>query len=1089
MAQQAVASLVLQDGKPNEGNTHVDTLEEAIEILSGAQHYSFAQNTELLGQAPVPQVRPSYTTCTAWLRSILIRRYEIAKSVDDLNRVISVVETTLPFLAAGHRERQNFMVLYGDFIGKRFDETGALDDLNLLIKVSGQALTASSADDERLKYLLSNALGNAFWRRYERQGSINDLCQAIETLERAVATVPQNHPDRATCLPSLAMALGGRYERNGAANDLDRAISFMEEAISLLPQDDINRPVHLVDLSTLLRMRGERTWFMVDLEASITAAKDSLASANSDHPRRSFMLLGLGIALALRFFRAGSSDDIDESIRLLEEAAEMTSKNPLNHALILANLGNACNWRYQRTGSMDDLNRAIEVKERASSIISQTNPQRGTILSNLALAFRERYVRQKSVKDLLTSLILADDAIKCVPRDHPQRGKYCNNMAMLWENVFDITKSTDKLNRAIAMYNAALSCTSANHPDRSQIRSNLGASLLLQFQQAKSTVTEDLDVAITMLEEALSLRPKNDPYTVLSLMHLAKALSYRFEQRRSQNDLERALEILEASISLTASAPLIRLRAITQMLPFLIGIQDKNRACKILRSAVQLLPAVSPRALTRSDQQFNIAEFTDITSHAVSLSLACDDDPFIALQLLELGKGVLANLQLEVRSDISVLTELYPDIAKEFNAIRDQLDSPESWDASNTERRRDQCKQFNLLLSNIRGLSPDLENFLLAPSKTMLKSISAQGTIIVFNVSHLRADAFIVNTDNIRSIQLPLSIDALASSASQFLTATDDYYRHSDIRTAIQSMNTVLQWLWDHAVGIVLDDLGFVTTPAPNTQWPRVWWVGSGLLNLMPIHAAGYHDDSPLSFRTAIDRVVSSYTPTIKALAYARERATQSEKQEQQAVLLVGMPNTPELPQSALPFVEKEISGLKTLLPCSTVLQHPSRETVLANLDKHDIVHFACHGYTAADPSQSGLLLHDWKTAPLTVSDFTLSSVRSASFAYLSACHTSRTGDLKLLDESISLSSAIQLSGYHSVVGSLWQIADSQSAVVAKDLYTGMLAGGTRLNIRQSADSLHRAVRASRERTRSGRFGRKLPQNPLVWGPYIHIGV
>ena len=33
-----------------------------------------------------------------------------------------------------------------------------------------------------------------------------------------------------------------------------------------------------------------------------------------------------------------------------------------------------------------------------------------------------------------------------------------------------------------------------------------------------------------------------------------------------------------------------------------------------------------------------------------------------ALQLLELGRGILANLQLEVRSDISVLAVDHPDI-------------------------------------------------------------------------------------------------------------------------------------------------------------------------------------------------------------------------------------------------------------------------------------------------------------------------------------------------------------------------------------------------------------------------------------------
>jgi len=64
------------------------------------------------------------------------------------------------------------------------------------------------------------------------------------------------------------------------------------------------------------------------------------------------------------------------------------------------------------------------------------------------------------------------------------------------------------------------------------------------------------------------------------------------------------------------------------------------------------------------------------------------------------------------------------------------------------------------------------------------------------------------------------------------------------------------------------------------------------------------------------------------------------------------------------------------------------------------MVHFACHGYAADDPSLSYLLLDE----PLTVSDFTSSNIESAKFAYLSACNTSATRDFNLLDESISLS-------------------------------------------------------------------------------------
>ena len=54
--------------------------------------------------------------------------------------------------------------------------------------------------------------------------------------------------------------------------------------------------------------------------------------------------------------------------------------------------------------------------------------------------------------------------------------------------------------------------------------------------------------------------------------------------------------------------------------------------------------------------------------------------------------------------------------------------------------------------------------------------------------------------------------------------------------------------------------------------------------------------------QSAIDRVISSYSPTIKALAYAREKATAPSDQRQKT-LFIGMPKTPD--ERDLPFVRQ----------------------------------------------------------------------------------------------------------------------------------------------------------------------------------------
>jgi CHAT domain-containing protein len=314
---------------------------------------------------------------------------------------------------------------------------------------------------------------------------------------------------------------------------------------------------------------------------------------------------------------------------------------------------------------------------------------------------------------------------------------------------------------------------------------------------------------------------------------------------------------------------------------------------------------------------------------------------------------------------------------------------------------------------------------------------------------------------------------------------TANYYRVN------KDVGMVLEWLWDSIVGPVLDELGFTETPGDNSIWPHVWWVPSGWPSLLPIHAAGYHHDNLC--RSALDRVVSSYTTTLKALAFARERATRVISQRTPEVLFVSMLRTPG--QEDLPYVVKEVAALSELIPPSIekhVLSEPTKEDVLLKLRTSSIAHFACHGRNYAfDPSQSSLLLSDWNMNPLAVSDIGALKPEYSKFAYLSACHAASNYTRGLFDEGIHLAGAFQLAGFSQVIGTLWRIEDELSVLVSQGVYRAMLHEFGGIDIGKSAQGLHRAVRAMRnEEIVFPGFTRKrrLRSEPLVWAQYIHIG-
>lgn len=81
--------------------------------------------------------------------------------------------------------------------------------------------------------------------------------------------------------------------------------------------------------------------------------------------------------------------------------------------------------------------------------------------------------------------------------------------------------------------------------------------------------------------------------------------------------------------------------------------------------------------------------------------------------------------------------------------------------------------------------------------------------VVIFNVSDIRSDAFLIATDGIRSVHLPLlTFDTIKSCANLFLKAISKQDTVRQIQ-ATRNINSVLELLWNGAVKTMLDELGF----------------------------------------------------------------------------------------------------------------------------------------------------------------------------------------------------------------------------------------------------------------------------------------
>ncbi|KAG1753238.1 hypothetical protein EDB19DRAFT_1627174 [Suillus lakei] len=78
-------------------------------------------------------------------------------------------------------------------------------------------------------------------------------------------------------------------------------------------------------------------------------------------------------------------------------------------------------------------------------------------------------------------------------------------------------------------------------------------------------------------------------------------------------------------------------------------------------------------------------------------------------------------------------------------------------------------------------------------------------------------------------------------------------------------------------------------------------------------------------------------------------------------------------------------------------------------------------------------------------------------FAFLSACHTT-VGDERSPNEAIHLAAAMQFSGFHSVIGSMWSVNDEVAHQVVSAFYDNLVDGSGRLDCTCAAVAL-RSIR------------------------------
>ncbi|GAA3228690.1 CHAT domain-containing protein [Dactylosporangium siamense] len=926
-------------------------------------------------------------------------RHRLRGRAGDLRRAVALLERRLAVTGAD-------VTALAELAGacrQRYEQTGDPAHIERAVALADQAVQCAG-DQPGAALLVS--LGGALLLRYERTGAWPDLCRAADLSERALSALPPDHPDRGAHLAAAASVLLKRHEHSRSPQDVRAAVDLYEQALATLPDDDRARPGLLRGLAGALHQRHLSTGGDADLDRAVTLAGWVLAAVPPGHPDRAAVTMEVAAVHLTRHAHTGVLADLARAIDLAGPVLAAGGPPPW-----LSTLGDAYRQRHGVTGDLADLDRAIALGERA---VAGTDVGLAARQVRLATAYwrrdRERHLDRE------------DDPGR---EGDPGRGSDLDREG-------DLDRGSD-LDRAVEVATRAVAGTPADHAERPGRLSLLAELRLDRFRRGGAP--GDADEAVHLGELALATAPAGHPGRA---RFIATVCAAHLERDAGLVDPDRLRDLAAGDTGALGSAALDRLAADHAAGSLALAAGDAPLAVRLLDRAVALLPSAAPREAGWADQQHRLGRQAGLVGDAVAAHCAAGD-PAGAVEVAELGRGVLLASQATTRVDPG-LAERGPHLAARFAWVCERLNAP---DFPADERRR-WWADHDALLAEIRRV-PGLEGFLAAPRLADLRPAVEGGYAVLVNPSRHRGDAVIVPPDAPPwQVELPaLRLSDVDARVSRLLGAFER--RASPARL----VRDVLNWLDEAVVGPVLAAL-----PATEAAPCRVWWLPTGPLGLLPLHAAG----------AAPDVLVSSYVPSLRALRAARARPATTRREH----LTVALPHTPGL--ADLPAAAREAAALG-----GTVLtgERATAGRVVPAIEAATWAHFACHG--VLDPvsqAGSGLRLFDRTLRLPEVGGLRLAE---AELAYLSACSTANHG-LRYADEVLHLASAFQLAGFRHVVASLWPLDDGTALKAARAFYRGLpdapVADG-------AATVLHRVTRQLRAAN---------PDRPDLWAPLIHSG-
>lgn len=813
----------------------------------------------------------------------------------------------------------------------------------------------------------------------------------------------------------------------------------------------------------------------------------------------------LGLLYEQKCERSQALPDIQKAIKYCQEAMGLARDSGMDWEVPCINLGSALLEKYWQSKNMEDLTQAVEHVRMALDKPPNTYNAPSDLLMDGATILKASYQRTRDPAELEQAGGYMEKSMSQMPSSHVGRALYLYEHGGVLEELNRLKPSEIAIDKAIEAYKSALNCSSGS------VRARLGAAnslaRLLCNQKMWNELLQSLEEAIKCIKIVCpTWLPVGDRQYFLSMVPGLAADTAAATLQVSTSNAYNAIHSLELSRGIILGST-IDYRS-----------EDKH------------LEAVSPDHFTQWNHLCMELDLLSQESRADGKTTRRQEVSTALTKLIGYIRQIpsMKSFSPPIRHGSLLAYEIEtasPELFGAFNALQRELESlpmEHEGGRGGTKRWRELLPKLNSLRSRIRSI-PGLEEFLLPLSHNALLSLARRGPIFVVNCSGLvgRSDAFIIQSSGIEVLRLPMLLHA---DVERMMNERDDVVQGWTLRTFPQKnarMRNVLSWLWQTIVKPILSHLNMMSDVSDKRK-PHVYWIGTGRLSTAPFHAAGEHESH--STENTISHTISTYSPTLRALSFARESSPGDPiySISHRHLFIADARSAPGA--AALPSVEEEISQITTAASSHATIvrdSSPTPASVLSELPLANIVHFACHAVSdpidvanshlllhAATPSQPDpsptpesdpldplSTLHHPLQADNTLDVRAISTMRSpfAELAYLSVCSAAETRNASLADESIHIASAFQLAGFRHVVGTLWLTKDECCREVAGGFYRRLFGklekgrkgkgrdgvGGEMEQFLPVAEALHDAVVELRAEN---------PEKVLAWAPFVCFG-